>query len=150
MNGDIQRNGLAWSADASRLDVSKIHSWLGTTYWARHIPRDVVERAIAGSDCFGVYDGERQVAFARLVTDRATFAYLCDVYVDEEYRGRGIGRWLTETIQAQPEYQDLRRWMLVTRDAHSLYEKLGWTQVPEPSRMMQRHDPDIYSRRRDE
>ena len=143
---EIERDGLVCSDDVAKLDIAVIHSWLAATYWARGIPIDVVQRAIAASDCFGVYAGTRQVAFARLVTDRATFAYLCDVYVDKAYRGRGIGEWLTATIQAQPPYQGLRRWMLATSDAHALYTKLGWTQVTNPKPFMQRHDPDIYTR----
>lgn len=150
MNTNIERDGLTWSDDAARLDIARLHAWLAATYWSRGIPLDVLQRAIAGSDCFGVYDGNRQVAFARLVTDRATFAYLCDVYVDEAYRGRGIGEWLTSTIQAQPRYQGLRRWMLATRDAHALYARLGWTPVTDPKPLMQRHDPDVYTRMQDE
>ena len=142
----IERDGFHASDDKSLLDIERVHRWLASTYWSRNIPLDVVQRAIAGSDCFGIYTGTQQVAFARLVTDRATFAYLCDVYVDETYRGRGIGEWLTATIQAQPQYQGLRRWMLATRDAHSLYARLGWQPVTDPKPLMQKHDPDVYTR----
>ncbi|HEX6930248.1 MAG TPA: GNAT family N-acetyltransferase, partial [Gammaproteobacteria bacterium] len=109
------RNGLVCSDDKSRFDIATVHGWIASSYWARNIPRAVFERAISGSDCFGVYNGERQIAFARVVTDRATFAYLCDVIVDETVRGRGVGAWLMECIHAHEAYQDLRRWMLATR-----------------------------------
>lgn len=143
---EIERDDLTFSDDKSRLDMERVHAWIASTYWAKGIPRTVLERAIDGSDCFGIYSATEQVAFARLVTDRATFAYLCDVYVVDEYRGKGIGHWLMSLIDAHPDYQGLRRWMLATRDAHALYAQHGWTQVTDAAPLMQKHDPDVYLR----
>lgn len=146
----IERDGYLASDDKALLDFERVHGWIASTYWASGIPREVMARAIQGSDCFGIYrptggNGE-QVAFARVVTDKATFAYLCDVYVDETHRGRGLGEWLVNTIHENPAYRGLRRWMLATRDAHPLYARLGWTPVTDPTPFMQRHDPDVYTR----
>lgn len=143
---EYSKGELVCSDDKSRLDVTTIHGWIASSYWGRNIPRDVFERAINGSDCFGVYHGERQVAFARVVTDRATFAYLCDVIVDESVRGDGVGSWLMECIHAHEAYQGLRRWMLATRDAHGLYARFGWEPLPDARLFMQKHDPDVYLR----
>lgn len=140
------RGSLTFSDDKARLDTPKVHAWLESSYWARGIPLETMERAIAGSDCFGVYENDSQVAFARLITDRTTFAYLCDVIVDEAHRGRGVGRWMMECIQSAPRYQGLRRWMLATRDAHGMYRQFGWEPLDDPSKFMQRFDQDIYSR----
>ncbi len=140
------RDTLLFSDDKVRLDVRKVHAWLESSYWARGIPLETMERAIAGSDCFGVYENGSQIAFARLITDRTTFAYLCDVFVDQAHRGHGIGRWMMECIQSSSRYQGLRRWMLATHDAHDLYRQLGWEPLDDPSRFMQKFDPEIYSR----
>lgn len=125
------------STDPSLLDVEVIHGFLREAYWSPGIPRDVVERAIRGSMAFGVYDGERQVGFARVITDRATYAYIADVFVIESHRGRGLSRWLMECIMEHPDLQDLRRWSLVTRDAHGLYEKFGFARTARPERHME-------------
>ena len=143
---EIERDGLVFSDDKSRLEIDRVHAWIASTYWAKGIPRAVLVRAIDGSDCFGIYSTTGQIAFARLVTDRATFAYLCDVYVADEYRGQGIGSWLLKQIDAQPDYQGLRRWMLATRDAHAMYAQHGWAQVTDAAPLMQKHDPGIYIR----
>lgn len=132
------------STDPTRFDIEAIHAYLVRSYWAEGIPRGVVERAIAGSLCFGLFDQERQIGFARVVTDRATFAYLCDVYVLEEYQGRGLGSWLMETVQSHPELQSLRRFVLVTRDAHRLYERFGFTAPRNPAGYMEITRPGIY------
>ena len=135
------------TTDPSLLQVDIIHHYLSKeSYWAKHIPRDVVERSISNSLCFGLYEKDKQIGFARLVTDRATFAYLADVFILEEYRGKGLAKWLMETIQAHPELKGLRRWMLGTRDAHGLYEQLGWIKPPPDYayRFMMRHNPDVY------
>jgi len=127
------------------MDVDAIHRYLSQeSYWARGIPREIVDRSIAHSLCFGIFEGERQVAFARVVSDRATYAYLCDVYVLEEYRGGGVGRWLMEAIDSHPDLQGLRRWGLVTRDAQAFYASLGYAPLPHPERHMERLVPDIY------
>jgi len=131
----------------ARLDRDRIHAWLSSqSYWARDIPRAVFERALDHSLCFGAYlDGE-QIGFARLVTDRATFAYLADVFVLDEHRGRGHARQLMDAVMAHPQVQGLRRMMLVTRDAHGLYAHYGFTALAHPDRVMERHRPDVYRR----
>lgn len=132
------------SFDASRLDVDVIHGFLATTYWSPGIPRAIVERAIAGSLCVGAYAGGAQIAFARLVTDRATFAYLADVFVLPEQRGRGVSRRMLAALFAHPDVQGLRRMMLATRDAHGLYAAFGFAPLAVPGRFMERHEPDAY------
>ena len=120
------------STDPSRLDVDSIHRFLSTSYWeTQGISKETIERSIRGSLCFGIYDGKRQVGFARVVTDGATFAYLCDDYVEETHRGQGLGKWLMQCIFSHPELQHLHRWVVVTRDAR-LYEKVGFTPLQEP------------------
>ena len=123
-----------------------IHAYLSRSYWAAGIPLPTVEQAIEGSICAGAFLGAEQVGFARVVTDRATFAYLADVYVLEAHRGAGLARAMVEHLQNRADLQGLRRWMLATRDAHALYAKLGWTPIAEPEIFMQRHFPDVYSR----
>jgi GNAT superfamily N-acetyltransferase len=118
-------------------DLDATHAFLRQSYWAANIPRELVARALAGSLCFAVKHGDAQVGFARVVTDRATFAYLADVYVLEEHRGKGLGKGLLAAVHAHPELQGLRRWMLVTRDAHGLYQQAGWTGAQKPERIME-------------
>jgi GNAT superfamily N-acetyltransferase len=137
---------LVASTDAARLDVELIHRVLRKTYWSPGIPISVVRRAIAGSLAFGVYAAGRQVAFARVVTDRATFAYLADVFVVATERGQGIGKWLVSVVVAHPDLRDLRRWLLATRDAHHLYARFGFTPLAGAERFMERHDPGVYAR----
>lgn len=132
------------SSDAARMDVDAIHAFLAQTYWARGIPRGTVARALANSLCFGVFDGGAQVGFARVVTDQATFAYLADVYLLESHRGRGLARRLVQAVLADPRLQGLRRWLLVTRDAHPLYRPFGFEPVAHPDRIMEIHRPDAY------
>jgi len=134
------------SDDPRAVDVAVVHEFLRGSYWARGIPRETVVRGIDHSLPFSLFLGERQVGFARVVTDRATFAYLADVFVVEDQRGRGLAAWLVGTILAHPELSGLRRWLLVTRDAHGLYRKFGFTDVADPTRFLTRHDPDIYTR----
>jgi GNAT superfamily N-acetyltransferase len=134
--------------DPADVDLSVVHGFLETSYWARGIPRETVARGISHSLPFSLLLGDRQVGFARVLTDRATFAYLADVFVLEEHRGRGLGAWLVATVLEHPELQGLRRWLLVTRDAHGLYRKLGFTEIADPSTLLTRHDPDIYLSRR--
>ena len=132
------------STDKQKLAVDKIHSFLSQSYWAENIPLDVVQRSINGSLCFGVYRQEKQIGFARVITDEATFAYLCDVYIEEAYRGKGLAKWLMETILAYPTLQGLRRFMLATRDAHGLYKQVGFGELTFTDRWMQIHWPDVY------
>jgi GNAT superfamily N-acetyltransferase len=132
--------------DPERLDLEVVHGFLAASYWARGIPLEVVRRSLRGSLCFGLYDGERQIGFARVVSDRATFAYLADVFVLESERGRGLARLLMDAIVAHPDLQGLRRWMLATRDAHGLYARYGFTPLPDPEPFMQLHDPQVYAK----
>lgn len=134
------------SDDPEAVDLSVVHGFLVTSYWARGIPRETVARGIAHSLPFSLFFGDRQVGFARVVTDRATFAYLADVFVIEEQRGHGLAAWLMQTVLAHPELAGLRRWLLATRDAHGLYRKFGFTEVTDPSTLLTRHDPDMYAR----
>ncbi|MBL8182180.1 MAG: GNAT family N-acetyltransferase [Blastocatellia bacterium] len=129
----------------SRLDVDAIHDFLSNeSYWAGNRTREQTETAIANSICFGVYDADRQIGFARVVSDKATFAYLGDVYILDEYRGQGLSKWLMQVIVDHPELQGLRRWVLATKDAHGLYEKYGFHQFVHPDRWMERPAPDAY------
>jgi len=149
---DVKKDQYLVSTDLSLLNIDVIHNYLSKeSYWAKNIPREIVERSISNSLCFGLYEKGKQVGFARLVTDKATFAYLADVFILEEYRGKGLAKWLMEAIQAHPELQALRRWMLGTRDAHSLYEQFGWTVLDEDTRkrFMQRHFKDVYQQKQD-
>ena len=133
------------STDSSWLQLDAIHAYLARSYWSPGVPRDVVARAIANSLCFGIYLDDAQVGFARVVTDKATFAYLADVYVLEEHRGRGLSKRLVEAILAHPDLQGLRRWILFTQDAQGLYTQHRWTPYAHPERLMVRDTPDIYA-----
>ena len=126
------------STDPARLDLERIHAALASSYWAAGRTRDVVAKSLAHSLCFGAYDGARQIGLARVVTDRATFAYLCDVYVEPEFRGRGVGKRLMAAVVAHADLQGLRRFQLVTRDAHALYERFSFTPLAQPERHMER------------
>ena len=138
--------GVVVDDDPARLDMEVIHGFLANAYWSQGIPRETVERAVRNSLCFGLYEGDRQVGFARVVTDRATFAYLADVFVLESHRGRGLSKLLVAEILGHPSLQGLRRWVLATRDAHSLYAQYGFKALSAPERFMELHDPDVYRR----
>lgn len=145
------KDGYEISDDPARLDVEAIHDFLGEAYWSPSVPIGVVRKAIEGSLNFGLYvggDGGAQVGFTRVVTDRATFAWVCDVYVLPEHRGRGLSKWLMATVKAHPDLQGLRRWLLATRDAHGLYEQFGFV-AAAPGALMEIRDIDIYTRRRE-
>ena len=132
------------TTDRSRLDVDLIHSFLSTqTYWAVGRSVEVVKRSIDNSFCFGIYRASEQVGFARVVTDFATFAWLADVFVIPEHRARGLAKWLMEVILAHPELQGFRRWVLATKDAHTLYEQFGFIPLHRPERWMERPDPNM-------
>ena len=132
------------STDPAQLDVDAIHAFLTQSYWSPGIARTTVARAIANSLCFGVFWQGQQVGFARMVTDKTTFAYLCDVYVLEAHRGRGVSKQLMEFIMKHPDLQGLRRMMLATRDAHGLYAQFGFTPLSAPDRIMEVLKPNIY------
>jgi GNAT superfamily N-acetyltransferase len=139
-------NAFTISTDPARLDVPLIYDYLSNqSYWAPGISRELVERSIANSLCFGAYTADgQQVGFARIISDRATFAYLCDVFVLDAYRGQGISKLLMRHITDHPELQGLRRWMLGTRDAHSLYAQYGFTPLASPQRFMENAKLDPY------
>jgi len=143
---ETKRDNFCISTDPARLDVDAMHGFLSRAYWSEGIPRETIARAIQNSLCFGLYDGSRQIGLARVITDKATFAYLCDVYVLEDYQGNGLGTWLMTVVFSHPELQNLRRFSLVTRDAHGLYEKFGFQRVAEPGRHMEIARPGIYRR----
>ena len=134
------------STDQARLDIDVIHGFLQTSYWAQGRRRSVVERSIKNSLCFGVYVGRQQVAFARVVSDRAVFAYLMDVFVIPEYRGRGISKALMRAVLDHSDLQNLRVFLLGTHDAHGLYEQFGFRALAQPELWMSIHDPDSDKR----
>lgn len=135
------------SADPSRLDIPLIHHFLSAeSYWATGIPLETVELSIQNSLAFGVYEQDKQVGFARVISDRATFAYLADVFILPEYRGLGLAGKLVREVLAHPELTGLRRWLLVTADAHGVYGKHGFTEIARPERFMEIADPEVYTR----
>ncbi len=138
------QNGYTISTDKTRLDIAGIHAFLSESYWASGIPLKVVERSIENALCFGVYHDGRQIGFARVISDFATFAYLGDVFILAPHRGKGLAKWLLASIRSHPDLQGLRRWMLATRDAHSLYAQVGFTQLRNPEIFMELADPDVY------
>lgn len=136
------------TTDPAKLNVDLIYHYLSQeSYWAAGIPKTVVEKSVNNSLCFSLYYKDAQVGFARLVTDKATFAYLADVFVITAHRGKGLSKWLMQTIHAHPELQNLRRWWLGTKDAHGLYEQFGWARITDDvaKRFMQKHNPDVYN-----
>lgn len=143
MNDDaFHRKGYLISTDKDLLDADMIYNWLDTvSYWAKGMPREKLDIALENSMCFGVYHNKKQVGLARLVTDKATFAYLCDVFILEAHQGIGLSKWLMQTILAHPELQGLRRWSLATVDAQGLYSQFGFTALTKPENWMQIHTP---------
>ena len=133
------------STDPKRLDLHVVHDFLTNSYWAKGIPLEVVERSLQHALCFGIYDGSgRQVGFARVVSDFATVAYLGDVFVLESHRGQGLGKWMMECIIEHPALEGMRRWILVTRDAHGFYKQFGFSALKSAERYMELHRPDVY------
>jgi N-acetylglutamate synthase-like GNAT family acetyltransferase len=132
------------STDLECLDIDLIHDFLSTSYWAQDIPRELVEKSIRHSLCFGVYRGGRQVGFARVISDFATFAYIADVFVSPDERGHGASKRLMQAIKEHAQLQGLRRWILATRDAHGLYEQFGFQPLANPSTFMEIHNPNLY------
>ena len=135
---ESHRDGFLLSTDPSLVDVDAICDFLSRAYWAQNRPREVIELSLQNSLVFGIYDGKRQVGLARIVTDYATFAWLCDVFIHEDFRGRGFGKWLMESIISHPKLHGLRRYILATRDAHGLYSQYGFTPMKNPERWMER------------
>lgn len=140
-----QRQGFVITDERAVLDDELIHQFLSTeAYWAKGIPKEIVRRSLNHSLCFGLFEGARQIGFGRVVTDRATFAYLADVFVLAEYRGQGLGQWLVECVVSHPDLQGLRRWMLATADAHKLYCRYGF-ELSQPGRLMEKVHRGLYS-----
>jgi GNAT superfamily N-acetyltransferase len=129
--------------DKARLDIARVHGWLASSYWSPGIERALVERAIAGSHCLGAYAGGEQVGYARAITDHATFAWIADVWINEPARGQGLGRRMVQWFIDCPDFADIRRFALTTRDAHGVYEKLGFHSLIRPQNLMERLD-DSY------
>ncbi len=145
MTYELREGDHVVSDDPARLDVAYIHAFLSGSYWSPGIPREVVERGIANSLPFGLYDASgKQAGFARVITDRATYAYIADVFVDEGHRGRAVGKLLMRAIMYHPDLQGLRRWSLATRDAHGLYRQFGFRDLAHPERFMEIAKPNLY------
>lgn len=134
------------TCDPAKLDFTVIADFLGSSYWSKGIPPATVEKSMNGSLCFALLDGDRQIGLARVISDYATIAYLGDVFVLPEYRGRGLSKWLMECVVSHPDLQGLRRWILATSDAHGLYQKFGFTALKRPEIFMERHDSEVYAR----
>jgi GNAT superfamily N-acetyltransferase len=146
MSHNWSRGPFSVSTDPAKFDLDVIHGYLARSYWSPQIPKDLVARAIDNSLGFGLYREAAQIGFARVITDRATFAYLADVFVLEQWRGQGLSKFLMECIKSHPDLQHLRRWMLATADAHGLYAQFGFKQLAAPERMMEIVDAEIYQR----
>jgi GNAT superfamily N-acetyltransferase len=145
-----QKNEFTITTDRSRMDIDYIHAFLSErSYWAKGIPRHIVAASVEGSECFGVFQGDRQVGFARVITDKATTGYLADVFIDEDFRGKGLSKWLMATIMGHPGLQGFRTWMLGTHDAHGLYAQFGFRQLDKPENIMRITDLDIYVKARE-
>ena len=143
---NINKDDFSISTDKAKLDLDAIHEFLSTkAYWCKNIPKEKVKSSIENSLCFGVYNDKKQIGFARIITDYSTIAYLGDVYILEEYRSQGLSKWLMETVMNYPQLQGLRRWILLTGDAHGLYRQFGWTDIADPSKWMELHNKNIYS-----
>ena len=140
-----RRDGYEVSDERSRLDRAAVHRFIAEeSYWAAGIPQGVMDKAIDNSLCFGLFRGDAQVGFARVVTDRATFGYLCDVFVEAAHRGAGLGKWLVSCALSHPDLQGLRRLCLMTRDAQELYTPHGFRPMADPTRYLEIHRPDVY------
>jgi N-acetylglutamate synthase-like GNAT family acetyltransferase len=145
MPGVALPEGYTISDDPALLDLDVIHAFIAKeSYWAKGIPKAIIERTIANSLCWGVYFDGKQIGYGRVISDKATFAYLCDVFIASDHRGKGLSKALVATILAHPDLQNLRRWMLVTADAQKLYEQFGFKNSSHPERCMEIHRPDIY------
>ena len=138
------KNDFIITIDKSKIEATYVHHFLSHSYWAKDIPMETVQKSIEGSLCFSVFYLNQQIGFARVITDEATFAYLADVFIDENFRGRGLSKWLMEIIVSYPSLQGLRRFLLATRDAHDLYKQFGFESLKNTDRWMEIHKPDVY------
>lgn len=142
---NICKDDFCISTDKEKLNIEVIHAFLSTkAYWCINIPKEKVQIAIQNSLCFGVYQNSKQVGFARVISDYSTIAYLGDVFIIEEYRGKGLSKWLVENIMKHQSLQGLRRWILLTRDAHNLYRQFGWIDIADSAKWMELHDKNVY------
>ena len=146
MNGSWHKGEYTISTDKSRLDIGVIHGFLDASYWAAGRSVETIRRSIDNSLPFGIYTGDQQVGFARVITDQATFAWIADVFVLDQHRGKGLSKWLMEVMLSHPELQGFRRWVLATKDAHELYRRFEFTELTRPERWMERHDPNTQER----
>lgn len=143
----LTKDSFSIKTDKSKLDIALIHKYLSQeSYWAKNIPIEIVKKSIENSLCFGVFHNENQVGFARIISDHATFAYLADVFILSEFRGKGLSKWLLDAISLHPNLQNLRRWMLMTNDAHGLYLQKGWNLAQYPERVMEKAFSNIYQK----
>ena len=146
-NLTLYKDDYCISTDRSKLDVDAIHNFLSTqSYWCQNIPFEKVKKSIDNSLNFGLYYKDQQIGFARIISDFSTMAYLGDVYVLPEHRGKGLSKWMMQVIMSHPELQGLRRWMLLTADAHGLYKQFGWKEIANPDRYMELHNKNIYQK----
>ena len=146
-NLTLYKDDYCISTDRSKLDVDAIHNFLSTqSYWCQNIPFEKVKKSIDNSLNFGLYYKDQQIGFARIVSDFSTMAYLGDVYVLPEHRGKGLSKWMMQVIMSHPELQGLRRWMLLTADAHGLYKQFGWKEIANPDRYMEVHNKNVYQK----
>ena len=143
----LKKDNYSISTDKLMLDISVIHGFLSTSYWSEDIPIELVQKSIENSLCFGVYKDNTQIGFARVITDYTTFGYLADVFIIESERGKGLSKWLMECILAHPQLQGLRNFCLMTNDAHSLYERYGFKNIPKPENFMAKKIEGIYKKR---
>lgn len=141
---EYKKDNYLISTDKSVLDTAVIRGYLSRSYWAENIPVEIVKKSIEHSLCFGVYNENKQIGFARVITDYATFGYLADVFILEEERGKGLSKWLMECILKHQQLQGLRSFSLMTRDAHSLYAQYGFKNIPIPENFMTRKVENIY------
>lgn len=139
-------DGFLFSTDKSRLNIPFVHAFLSTSYWAERIPVEILQDSIENSLSFGVYEGQKQVGFARVITDYSTFGYLADVFIDENYRGQGLSKNLMTFIFSTPGFEKFRRFILATRDAHGLYDQFGFKPLKAPEKFMEIAQPDIYKK----
>lgn len=146
MHAEHRQGEYVITTDPARFDFDVVHGYLTSCYWAEGIPRETVRRAIENSLCFALLAGEKHVGFARVITDHATYAYLADVFILEAHQGCGLGKWMMECILGDPRLQGLRRWSLVTRDAHGLYERFGFSALENPQRYMELMFKDVYKK----
>jgi GNAT superfamily N-acetyltransferase len=146
-NITVYKDDYCISTNRAKLDVNAIHNFLSTqSYWCQNIPVETVIKSIDNSLNFGLYYEDQQIGFARIISDFSTMAYLADVYVLPEHRGKGLSKWMMQVIMSHPELQGLRRWMLLTADAHGLYKQFGWKEIANPDRYMELHNKNIYQK----